>query len=448
MVRCTKVFVSRGVDMLPLKRRFIDCCVILLIWSACCCGAEGRNRAEALRRWDLQELSKTPQVQWLDDQSPIQSLLLEGESFNGKPTNVFAYFSTPARLQRKPESESDLPGIVLLHGGGGTAFSHWVQMWVDRGYAAIALDLGGKRPKAPEFDPKTGRIYRHYDFQREDRLRLERGGPLDDHDNKILNVDGELGNDWQFHAVSAAIRAHSFLRSLPEVDPEKTAVTGISWGGYLTCMTASVDPRFKAAVPVYGCGFLYDGESVQRASIERNTARQLRQWVAYNDPSSLLPYCKVPIFFVNGTNDKHYPLRSYSRSYSLVPGEKAIRIEVGMQHSHQAGWKPAEIQRFIDHKLLGKPGLCEIVETAINNRNFSARLAGEVKAKSAKLQFTRDDGALVSRRWLTVPAAVEGDIVSARVPDGATIWCLAIVDELGGMISTDVVFSDSVLEKR
>ena len=165
----------------------------------------------------------------------------------------------------------------------------------------------------------------------------------------------------------------------------------------VTCMIASVDQRFKAAVPVYGCGFLYDGESVQRASIERNNAQQLSQWITYNDPSSLLPYCKVPILFVNGTNDKHYPLRSYSRSYSLVPGEKAIRIEVGMQHSHQAGWKPPEIQRFIDHKLLGKPGLCEIIETAINNRIFSARLAGEVTARSATLQFTRDSGALAAR---------------------------------------------------
>jgi hypothetical protein len=33
-----------------------------------------------------------------------------------------------------------VPGIVLLHGGGGTAFESWVKLWVDRGYAAIAID--------------------------------------------------------------------------------------------------------------------------------------------------------------------------------------------------------------------------------------------------------------------------------------------------------------------
>jgi len=29
-------------------------------------------------------------------------------------------------------------------------------------------------------------------------------------------------------------------------------VTGISWGGYLTCIVAGIDDRLKAAVPVYG----------------------------------------------------------------------------------------------------------------------------------------------------------------------------------------------------
>ena len=32
----------------------------------------------------------------------------------------------------------------------------------------------------------------------------------------------------------------------------------ISWGGYLTCIVAGLDNRFKAAVPVYGYGFLHE----------------------------------------------------------------------------------------------------------------------------------------------------------------------------------------------
>ena len=48
---------------------------------------------------------------------------------------------------------------------------------------------------------------------------------------------------------------------LPGVDPDRIGVTGISWGGYLTCIVAGVDPRFRFAAPVYGCGFLGDNSA-------------------------------------------------------------------------------------------------------------------------------------------------------------------------------------------
>ena len=43
-------------------------------------------------------------------------------------------------------------------------------------------------------------------------------------------------------------------------------MTGISWGGYLTCLVASLDSRFIAAAPVYGCGF-YDESDVFKQNL-------------------------------------------------------------------------------------------------------------------------------------------------------------------------------------
>lgn len=43
---------------------------------------------------------------------------------------------------------------------------------------------------------------------------------------------------------------------MKQVDADKTCLTGISWGGYLTCIVAALDNRFKAAAPVYGCGYM------------------------------------------------------------------------------------------------------------------------------------------------------------------------------------------------
>ena len=57
-----------------------------------------------------------------------------------------------------PNRGRNFPGVVLIHGGGGTAFADWVYLWAKRGYAAIAMDLNGSRPPEAEFDAKGAAI--------------------------------------------------------------------------------------------------------------------------------------------------------------------------------------------------------------------------------------------------------------------------------------------------
>lgn len=394
--------------------------------------------AENVGPWDLDLLKKqVPPVQWMVRDKPVHSLMYEGEVFNGHPTEVFAFYASPETLGRvKPGAK--FPGVVLIHGGGGTAFAEWVHLWAERGYAAIAMDLSGSRPGDPEFD-SSGAL-KNPAASAKTRTRLPRGGPDQGHAEKFGSIGGDTSDDWPFHALASVMRAHSLLRSLPEVDSQNTAVTGISWGGYTTCLAASLDDRFKAAVPVYGCGFLHEGESVQKPSIDKLAERRM-DWVREYDPGSHLHRCRVPILFVNGTNDVHYVLDSYMKSFAGVPGPKQMRIQVKMPHGHPAGWAPREIGLFIDsHCRKGVP--LPIAATPVEkDGKWIVEWDSKTTLKKAQIHFTSDEGLRSKRNWTSLDAEIHGSRVIAPVPPGtANTWFISVTDDREAMVSTEVFF--------
>lgn len=328
----------------------------------------------------------------------------------------------------------------MIHGGGGTAFSDWVHFWAQRGYAAIAMDLSGRRPPAPSYDDR-GNYLPNANHPRAERVRLEKGGL--DHTNveKFKNIGGTRDDDWPFHAVANVMKAHTLLRNFDEVDPDKIAVTGISWGGYVTCIVASIDNRFKAAVPVYGCGFLFEGESVQKPFIDALGDRR-DAWIIAYDPSSHLGKCTVPTLWVNCTHDQHYPLDSYAKSYGLVLGSRTIRIEPHMRHSHQADWEPMEIGIYVDSLLIGGTPL-----PTVGNMSFTkaGKVAVPYESKTtllkAELHYTTDEGLRSERKWKTLPAAIHGDkVIAGGLPAEANTWIVTLTDERGARVSSEVGF--------
>ena len=92
--------------------------------------------------WDLAALKKAPEFEWLSQKGGVHSMTYSGETYRGKPTRVFAYYASPKTLGKGGDDK--VPGIVLVHGGGGAAIVNWAELWAKRGYAAIAMDLAGK----------------------------------------------------------------------------------------------------------------------------------------------------------------------------------------------------------------------------------------------------------------------------------------------------------------
>lgn len=405
----------------------------ILLLALCLPLARG---AEQIGPWNLTELKQAPAMRWLAEDGPVRSLVYSGEKFQDRDTEVFAFYASPATLDEAASGQK-FPGVVLIHGGGGTAFVEWVHLWAKRGYAAIAMDLAGCRPIAPIYDA-AGVPVPNQAGRPETRERLPNGGPDQSHKEKFDCIGGNVSDDWPYHAAANVLRAHSLLRSFPGVDAERTAVTGISWGGYTTCLVASLDDRFKAAVPVYGCGFLFEGESVQKPSIDALGDRR-EDWIREYDPSSLLKHCRVPILFVNGTNDIHYPLDSYQKTYDAVAGAKQMRIEVNMRHSHPEGWAPAEIGLFIDSvcregELLPVPG-----EPILEGATVRLPFVSALPVKSAALHFTTDTGLRSKRAWQTLPAMIgDASVTAPKPPDDAKTWFLTLTDERGAMVSTTI----------
>ena len=361
--------------------------------------------------WDLAKLKQTPTATWGERKGLVQEVFYEGEPFAGKPTRVFAYYSRPEKIDGK------LPAMVCVHGGGGKAFAEWATLWAQRGYAAIAMDLAGVGAGGK---------------------RLPDGGPGQGDTEKFrVFTDAEAKERWTYHAVAAVIRGHSLLASRPEVDAGRIGITGISWGGYLTCIVSGLDDRLKVSVPVYGCGFLHEN-SAWLGQFAKLGPEQSAHWVKLFDPSVYLPGVGCPILFLNGTTDFAYPLDSYQKCYRLVTAPVTLGITPTLRHSHQAGWAPVEIGLFADSVLRDGASLPRLGAMQTTGDTASASCESKAPITKAQLHFAKAEGVWQKRSWTSVDATIKGQEVSAKIPAAPRplVYFLTVTDNRGATVST------------
>lgn len=366
--------------------------------------------------WDLHTLGRPPK--WEALQQPIstskdvKAIFFTGLPFHGKPTRVFAWLGIP---HLKPGQKA--PGMVLVHGGGGTAFEEWVRLWVQRGYAAIAVDTCGQVPVGN---------YGNW-------VHDEQGGPPGW--GGWNQLDWPMEDQWTYHAVADAMLANSLLRSLPDVDPERIGLTGISWGGYLTSIIAGVDARFKCAAPVYGCGFYPD--TLFNGDLRKLSPEQRDRWMRWWDPSNYLGEAKMPLLWVSGAKDHFYPLTALQKSYRQAPGPRNLAIRVQMTHGQGEGEAPEEIQVFVNSVLNDGTPLLRITGQGHDQTNVWAAFVAPVRVVKADLNYTAEVGVWEKREWHTIPAVLAGTNVTAALPPGTRAYYLNLFDERGCVICTE-----------
>lgn len=358
------------------------------------------------------------------DVGEIRAVFYDSIDYQGKPKRVFAYIGIP-------KSDQPVPAMVLVHGGGGTAFHQWVKIWNDRGYAAIAMDLEGHIPE----NVATGG----------GRLTHEYSGPA--RVGRFDDVDLPIKEQWMYHAVSDILTAHTLLASLPEVDADRIGITGISWGGILSSLVSGIDSRYKCAIPVYGCGFLYEShghfKSVQGAQ-------------TFWDPAAHFTGGSVPTLWVNGDADGHFSVNTTSRSFEVTSDHAFLSIHPGMRHGHGAGWDPKrvpEIYAFADHILKEEGAALNRIVRQPKGRSVDIFYRSETPVESATVYYlneplsyrkpTDQPNAKHSRpsEWLTLEAKVNGErsTVQVKLPDSCMTYYVNLKDSQGHLSSSILV---------
>jgi cephalosporin-C deacetylase-like acetyl esterase len=342
----------------------------------------------------------------------VHAIFYDALPWNGKPTRVFAWIGLPARRTGK------VPAMVLVHGGGGTAYKEWVQKWNTEGFAAISIAVEGQTDVDEKKEPKGRPVWARHAFS----------GPA--RDGTFADTKLPLKEQWMYHALADTMLANSLLRSLPEVDATKIGVMGISWGGVITSTIIGLDERFAFGIPTYGCGHLFDAENHWGKALHDNEGYQ-QVWDGMNYADRV----KMPVLWLSWPQDAHFPLGCQAEHYRKAPGPRMVSLITKMGHSHPAGWNPPDSYAFAKSIVeTGKPWGSSPSATTKDGHAIAVFHSAKPLTK-AVLISTTDKGFTGTRKWVETPAAAAsgggGTTTSAPLPPGTTAWYInAYADKL------------------
>ncbi|WP_312112814.1 alpha/beta hydrolase family protein [Brevibacillus reuszeri] len=356
----------------------------------------------------------------------VRAFFYQSLPYQGRETRIFAYYGLPEQLGDQP-----VPGVVLVHGGAGTAFKQWVKEWNKRGYAALAMDLEGHTPHPDDLLGEADELPAH-----------SWSGPVKQ--GVFADYDAPACDQWMYHAVGAVLLGHSLLRSFAEVDENRIGMTGISWGGIITSLVAGIDERLRFSMPVYGCGFLYEpgtGYGAGFAAMPAAVARKMRRlW----DPSTYLAKSRLPMLWVNSSNDTHFPLSIFVRSYELNKQNdpsSVLSIHHGMGHSYQEGCTAKELFAFADHIVKGGAPLVGIREARQEGDLFVVCFHSDIPVVRAQLYWCHNPLHWPKARWEVMAATVDESqgIITAQLPMANSCFFVNITDARGLTVSTSMM---------
>lgn len=330
-------------------------------------------------------------------------------------TKVFAFVGIPDGAS----AENPVPGIVLVHGGGGTAFFQWVSFWVKRGYAAIAMDTDGNMPTETSLmnnNDHTASIRAH--------------GPAN---AGFADWQKPIEEQWAYHAIAAVIVCNSFLRSFDGVDGTRIGITGISYGSFLTCQAAAYDDRFCFAAPVYGSLDQQVGDTIFSGIMQD---RKAELW----DDNRILEGNLTPFFYLNSNVDQFFSVLATTESDRKTTYSQML-LKYGFLHGHDiGGLQVPDLYAFADHICLGTAALVQIVDQpTAENQSAKVKVPRDVSVAAVTGYYTTSDVLNEKTVWLPVDGDFAGDTAEVSIPGNAAYYYINITDSRDLEVSSHVI---------
>ena len=137
----------------------------------------------------------------------------------------------------------------------------------------------------------------------------------------------------------------------------------------------------------------------------------------------------MPLFMVNGCDDPAYPMTSWLKTFRDAHPMAAF-LSPTLRHGHNDGDIPESIRfarAFCD--LATKPPVFSNYKTeeGVISVNFEGGKAPYV----ASLVYTTQDYSGTQREWRSLPVAIEGNHISANLPEGTVYAFLNLTDAEG-----------------
>ncbi len=240
----------------------------------------------------------------VDADTFVDAELVRIPSFDGLEVPAFVF--RPDRGAGRPGGDgvpptAPMPVVVMIHGGPESqyrpSFSAITQYLVAQGFVVVAPNVRGSTG--------YGRSYQH----------------LDDVGKRLDSV-ADLG------------AVHDWLATQPDLDQDRAALYGGSYGGYMVLAGLAFQPeRWAAGVDIVGISdlvtFLQNTSAWRRAFREREygSLQHDRAVLEAASPINHVESMQAPLFIVHGANDPRVPLSEAEQIHEILT-RRQVRCEL------------------------------------------------------------------------------------------------------------------------